>query len=99
MLSPQQYATPAAVTPHVWAIPAATAATGTGVSLVSVPLPSRPPIPQQYAAPSGVSAHVCWPPGLTVTNLIPAGSATSTGIALAINVPSPSCPETLLPQQ
>src|SRR5437870_10253241 len=79
MLSPEQYAAPAVVTPQEEEPhPGSTAAnvsppdTATGVVLlIWVPLPSWPPplAPQQYAAPAGVTPQVTPPPALTAANV------------------------------
>src|SRR5881628_13243 len=79
MLSPQQYAAPAVVTPQGEEAPLGSTAanvsppdTATGVVLlIWVPLPSWPPplAPQQYAAPAGVTPQVTPPPALTAANV------------------------------
>src|SRR5437773_1974641 len=79
MLSPQQYAAPAVVTPQGEEAPLGSTAanvsppdTATGVVLlIWVPLPSWPPplAPQQYAAPSGVTPQVTPPPARTAANV------------------------------
>ncbi len=73
VLSPQQYASPAAVRPQLWSKPSVNnlnlrppeTATGNAVSAV-VPLPNcpEPLLPQQYAVLSAASAHTWRVPAL-----------------------------------
>lgn len=65
-----------------------------------VPSPSRPaPFwPQHLTPPAAVSAHACEKPvAIAVTG--PPRPRTSTGVALATVVPSPSTPDGFCPQQ
>ncbi|HVT40827.1 MAG TPA: hypothetical protein VHE78_17440 [Gemmatimonadaceae bacterium] len=76
LFSPQQYAAPLVVSPHVCVLPTLTAAnasppattTGGDLSFVA-PFPSWPRslFPQQYAAPLAANPQPCQPPALTVT--------------------------------
>src|SRR5882762_7998733 len=72
--SPQQYAVALVVTPHVWYVPALSAAnadtarTGPGTARSAVvPSPSWPLklAPQQDGTPSVITPHVCAEPGST----------------------------------
>ncbi len=99
MLSPQQYAAPAVVTPHAEYSLALSAAkvsppdTSSGVVLVLVvPLPSWPlPLkPQQYPVPAVVTPQAKYLPALTAAKLSP--PVTATGVGLLVVVPLPSSP-------
>src|SRR5213593_2633556 len=101
MLSPQQYAAPAVVTPHVklrellllTAAKVSPPDTATGVELlILVPLPSSPlPLwPQQYAAPAGVTPQVAATPALTEANVSPPDTVRA--VVLDTSVPLPSWP-------
>src|SRR2546427_9926415 len=79
-LAPQQYPTPSAVTPQVWAVPAVTAlkltpagvSTSTGLDWgVVVPSPSWPlPMPQQrQAGPAGGTPRAPDPPAVNAAKL------------------------------
>src|ERR1700761_6553730 len=41
---------------------------------------------------------MCWPPPASAVAVTPTGSCVSTGVELAVVVPSPSSPSSLLPQ-
>jgi uncharacterized protein YceK len=107
---PQQYALPCDDSPQVWSSPAlmvchvATEAVLTGVGTlrsVLAPSPSCPykQYPQQYALPCDDSPQVWPPPALIVCHVATEAVLTGVGTLRSVEDPSPSSPNTALPQQ
>ena len=107
LLDPQQYASPAVVTPHVWLRSALTDAqlcpplTLLGAKrCIVVPSPSRPLLlyPQQYASPVVVTPHVWSRPALTnATPVIVADALAMADPDVALIVTAPLLTEVTRP--